>query len=968
MINSKEIFVECNLNSSHRIGDNSFTTTIGGGIILEAGDTVEIDNVAINDKGIGGNMIEIPKENIGSSIATNKVSLEVGKYITTGSRFCLPLPFTGYQIYGTIESPHYGYAAEMYEGTTAASFADFTAQGKLPFYNGDFVAGFKNFRGAHHYERNQYIYLGGNGTDAITKTNKILGIKLHSVVAPLDVKNSTSTIRQTLPPYEMKVNNLYDFEKALCNINVNKGYETAENIARHITDTFHEGFINDPYNDTEIKIVMPNAAGAGDFYTAGAVNTSITNAFVNIKVANGIDNRVNVGDGSSTNEIGFNNKNALYETVYHKDPYRYIYGERLNWLSERYEKIKPNGADPAANQKVVNLIRLKGNGLNDGDVIITNLYAQNLFYSKEYFEVGTAVNNMKVWIDFCRYNEKYMLKSPASNFQNDTKNWSIFLDLGRYNDEVSSQLNTCKSSDGAPAKALQPSFQKENGAGMTTDSQCCFCRLGHYSRFNAEIYDNKSLTASQVADGYTFIEHFSDGTGTWDTKGNIISVRQFCEDNNIMLCLLGNKNDGFIRENNGYNLLVGFFSNGYSDVEAAANNDSGYKNVPNKYITIQTFITTEAEMELYNGGYYGFDPFFTRNTCAIAINTQSSGATGANVIGLNKSQAYINFIQTGSPNANCVFDEDLQHFSLANLHFPYMNDTGLPMIKLGVQAKIIAASTAATVAASKDWITPFPTDISAVAEMTAPLFWGYSGSTILDVKGYDDNETGFENPIDIDETNYKYTLLYRLGFDYLDLFGLLGSPSALYNPSTKDFKLFPYKQPRPITTNPKIISTYQLALGLNYVSPLYSVAQSLIWAKSFDLNVSCNVATETNVESAEIIASRVPTRLNNPYWLVQSNIIPSSNYINNNGKLKNVLSIVNRAYTSNDFAYGMSVATRKVVENPQTLTEITTTIFNNDFSTPKLDENTIVVYKITKNYQMENRILKANIEQMEKKS
>ena len=95
MINSKEIFVECNLNSSHRIGDNSFTTTIGGGIILEAGDTVEIDNVAINDKGIGGNMIEIPKENIGSSIATNKVSLEVGKYITTGSRFCLPLPFTG---------------------------------------------------------------------------------------------------------------------------------------------------------------------------------------------------------------------------------------------------------------------------------------------------------------------------------------------------------------------------------------------------------------------------------------------------------------------------------------------------------------------------------------------------------------------------------------------------------------------------------------------------------------------------------------------------------------------------------------------------------------------------------------------------------------------------------------------------------------------------------------------------------
>ena len=973
MINSKEIFVECNLRNSQQTDSNSFTTAIGGGIVLEAGDTIEIDNVAINDKGIGGNMIEIPKENSGNNLATNKVSLVVGKYITTGSRFCMPMPFAGYKIINDNGSSKYGYAKEMVIGT-GTGYTDYRQQGELPFITADMVASFKTFKGSHHYQKDPYRFLKGLGQSEATP-NCELGVKLHSIVAPITAETKTGKIpnnRQTLLPYDMTngdgITYLYDFEKDLCNIEVNKGYETAENIARHITDQFHEGIVNSDSNTTEIKIVEGN-----NLYVDGRNNTSITNAFTKIKCANGIDNRVGTGvkllpdPTDNAFPIGYGNKNSIYETLYYKKPYRHIFGERLNWLSAdvskkegRYDKIKPEENEPIANKKVWALIRMLGNGNERGDVIITNLYSQNLFYDGTYAGTGTgAFCNLKLWIDFCRNTEEYMLnKNIGDEFQKDTENWAVWIDYGRYNDEESKSLiygtSTPSSSAGGSAdvRALNPSFQVNNDVGLGTVSAVSPYRAGYYSRFVADIYDNKVLTADMITQGYYFVETLYPNDG-----GLPINVREFCVENNICLCVLGNLTDAQLQT--GAKHLLGFFTNAYADAvydkEAIV-----LKNPDNPHIL---FKDVASDFAVYNGGYWGYDPSFCRNTTAMAINTSKSPAiVGGNTNGLNQPQQYINFIQTGSPNANCVFDEELQHFTLANLHFPYMDANGLAMIKLMMSADIIENVGSAELG---KWIIPFPDKISATTDITSAMWWGYGGSTLLDIKGYTNADLGFNEPIDIDENNYKYTFFHRIGFDYTDLFGGLGSPSALYNPATKDFQKFPYQQARPITTNAKIITTYSEALGLNYVSSV--VGNILNQKQHYDMNVSCNVPQETNCESAEIMATRVPTRLNNPYWLVQSNIIPSSNYINTDGKLKNVLSVVNRAYTSNDFAYGMSVATQKKIENPQTLTEITTSIFNNDFSVPKLDENTVVIYKITKNYQTENRILQMNIKKMEAK-
>ena len=49
MINTKEILIECNLKTSVKNNDNSFTTTIGGGIKLDEGDSISIIDVAVRE-------------------------------------------------------------------------------------------------------------------------------------------------------------------------------------------------------------------------------------------------------------------------------------------------------------------------------------------------------------------------------------------------------------------------------------------------------------------------------------------------------------------------------------------------------------------------------------------------------------------------------------------------------------------------------------------------------------------------------------------------------------------------------------------------------------------------------------------------------------------------------------------------------------------------------------------------------
>jgi len=925
MINSREILVECNLKSSVVNNDNSFTTTIGGGIQLEEGDSIEISDVAVNSKGIGNNLIQIPKSNKDSAIQTNKIIFKVGKYITTGNRFCCPLPFDTYSIITDKTDVGYGYASK----STNINTDTYTAQGGLPYMTPDFVETFKTFRGNHQYA--DYPYINNISND------KELCIKLHSVIAP----KTTPDYNSSVLPYDILVDNLYEMESDDCRVEIPQGYEQEQNIARLITDQFHSGQISAPNS------VIPRIMRSGGTNpTQTAINTSITNAFLKIKSANGIDSRVrHFTDADPPVEIIGQYENALYDNLYHRDPNRWIYGERLNHLTEIYNKQFPMEDEPSPPTKVNNIISYVG-GIQVGSITITNILSQNLIFNST---LRTEKNNIRLLVDFMTKNEKYVPNNAvynntvATDYEKDSLNWFIYMDIGRYNDATSldNTSNTSAITDPVVGGvALQPNWlvNRQNG-GDAELGKVLQSKIGYFSRYNENIYSTKKLNASDIRKGFFFVEEF-------EYNGETINVKQFLIKNNIMFCLLGNTLDSTLK---GGNCLIGLMTGGYTD-ERIYVDESEYSYKPISDIDDMDGDKIDT-LDHFSNQYFGFDPTFMGNTIAIAINTSKNNGDAKD---MNVVLNYCNFIQSGSPNSALLYDTDLNRFGFSNLHFPLfdvVDDNGTSVVALMREYNILTD----VIATKPDYpLLPYPKTATVDAVINTPIYWGHSGSTILGLEGNLDTEPSlFKNNVEITENTFQYTFLKRLGFSYNDLFGL-GDPSALYNSSTaNNFVKHPYQTPNPMTTNAKIITTYSYAMGVDYMV-LGGITPN---TDSYDLNINCNVNSNTNAESVSINASNLSQRLDNPYWLVQSNIIPSSNYISDNGRKQNILSVVNRAYTSNDYAYGMGSTTAYTVENPTVITEITTTLFNNDFTLPYLDDGCVVIYKITKNYQRENAMI-----------
>ena len=926
MINSKEIILECNLKSSSKNNDNSFTTTIGGGIQLEQGDTITITDVAVNSKGIGGDMIQIPKEQ-GSLIRTNKLTMKIGKYITSGSRFFLPLPHAAYTINTDITKVSYGFAADA---TNIDSASLYTAQGTLPYINAALETTFNEFKGGHQYDQTDYNFFNNN-------PNKSLGIKFHSVVAP---RKAQSIPKTSIRPYEITPTKVYSLESDDCNIEIPIGYESPEQIAELITNQFHSGRLEQAQSVIP-KILEDNGTNADQRLD----NPSITNAFCKIKNANGINTQVSNGKTAANRLIGMY-ENALYDNIYCRNPKRYINGLNLAMLGKFYTRQDPSKTDDI-NNPVLQMISYGGGyeptKTNTYPVLITNLLSQYLQLNTQLADSDEVNNNnMRLLLDFVRNTEVYRPTGlgecdakPVVDYEKDSKHWMNYMEYGRYNDQTS--VDNISN-----ANFLQPNWLKNRDDGSAEITGVgALGKYGFFTRYNEEIYRNKVLPAEKIAEGYYFVEDIIN------TKNELIVVEDFLIENNMMFCVVSNTKNVDLTDGN---YLIAFMPTGYMDLPS----DLGCPDGTNVYAGTDI---TDSTKDIFDFQYFGFDPTFMRNNCGIAINTMKNkgSATAASLKILN----YVNYIQTGSPNAQLAYDVNTSRFSFKYLHFPYHFAAAEAVELFRKCVKLVAPPASDT---GVHYI-PFPAQYTANATILTPFFWGYSGSTILGLEGCIDIDEGhFVNKIAIDTDNFKFTLLSRLGFKYEDLFSI-GAPDVLYNSATAgDFVNFPYETPNPITTNAKIITTYDYALGVEYTN-----LSAAITKPHYDLNVNVNSSTNVNSESCAISASNLPLKLENPYWLIQSNIIPSSNYINNNGKKKNILSVVNRAYTSNDYAYGMGATTSKIVENPIVITEITTNIFNNDFSQPLLDDGCVVVYKITKNYQIENREIKAAIQQEEQK-
>ena len=940
-MNSKSIYIECSLKDAEIKNQNTYTNVIRGGVVLEAGDTIQVDNVAVNSIGINQDSIEIPliNEDPNHHLQTNKIRFNVGKYITTGSRFCCPLPFLDYAINSGTNLINYGYAREPIRNDVAHfsvapsvipnNTYNYLAQGNLPtgiaLRTGssttinNFASSFNTYKDTKFSQHNYRGVLDHNLEGGY-------GVKLHLVGNDyFDNLPDKINVFKSKPPYLWTdKGDSWSVISYPHETEIDIGYDTADNIARKITNQFHYYKKNNGNEKNPVDIFESSNVGTNPPPPQTAIEQpAVKNAWTTTEVANGVYLGAFSDDGLTPNLNPTNATpearpfNPLYYRFYTQNPYRMIWGSILNApYIELYTKKDFANADNVIIQPVI---------YDNVGVIEKYFVTTTNFMASAYVDVGNFMRENQVYLDW---------KTKPELVDNSTE-YGISLDLGRYND-----TNLPDNSSANSLSWLDPSWLDVAGNGLHTS-------LYYYSKWDQEIYDQKQLTPTSKLQGYHFIEEYNG-----DKWADLMKA------SNLMIALVGNVKDSDFK-------CLAFIYTGL---------DETLKEVSYPDITA------------YGYGYIGFDFTWTRNQSAIAINLAPNTQTASTSVNttptstatpkaldpsstiFRKYRDYPSFIQLGSPNVALSYNRNNDRmFDFSYLHFPaFVINDNVSAEVVKILPKMSSANTGNATDDPQLFNIPMP--IGETTKITT-YFDKQGGSTILSLTAY---EEGSDNrPVEVNKDNFGATLLGRLGFVYADLFAEYGLAYNEYSSiAQKNFKEYPYQACKPITTN----ANYQSSMAYAFGTQIYSnsttnsvnntsvggtgiAPQPYQIGNSYDLNFNNNIATNINTTSVIIKATTLPKRLAYPYWIIQSNIIPSSNYVGRNGNKNNIVAVLNRAYLSGDYAYGMGGDMIFKVENPATITEITTGIFNNDFSSLLLGDGCCVIYKITKNFKKENEML-----------
>src|SRR5210317_2203452 len=191
-----------------------FVNAVDNGIEIEAGDTISIEGIAVESRGVGANIIEIPSRELDYPYLTNKMELNMWYYIHHTYEYSCILPSFVQQYSGATDptNPTYGYASG-FNYNVERCFPPSSALGmsSLNDYQNTYFSGMR-------------FYIGGWGQSKENITN------------PLSY-SSYGLADATINPSTM------DFHFIECNrqINCNLGYDSPANIASQLTANFHRG-------------------------------------------------------------------------------------------------------------------------------------------------------------------------------------------------------------------------------------------------------------------------------------------------------------------------------------------------------------------------------------------------------------------------------------------------------------------------------------------------------------------------------------------------------------------------------------------------------------------------------------------------------------------------------------------------------------------------------------------------------
>ena len=104
-----------------------------------------------------------------------------------------------------------------------------------------------------------------------------------------------------------------------------------------------------------------------------------------------------------------------------------------------------------------------------------------------------------------------------------------------------------------------------------------------------------------------------------------------------------------------------------------------------------------------------------------------------------------------------------------------------------------------------------------------------------------------------------------------------------------------------------------------------------------------------DVNSVKLTAINLPRKMARPYYLIRSNIIEQPKFIGHDKALMPVVGLCDKQYSGGDFYFGSDNAFVFRITKARTITSITTSIHDPDGTFSKCDNDSAVIYKITKN-------------------
>jgi hypothetical protein len=160
-------------------------------------------------------------------------------------------------------------------------------------------------------------------------------------------------------------------------------------------------------------------------------------------------------------------------------------------------------------------------------------------------------------------------------------------------------------------------------------------------------------------------------------------------------------------------------------------------------------------------------------------------------------------------------------------------------------------------------------------------------------------------------------------------------------------------RPQNVTENPLYNYTLTTAGGINPNTLLQDLRSGFPSRTMYGYNLTqrTNIPAIVveNAESIQIRASNLPKKTTRPYYLIRSNIIQQNNFMAGEGQILPVIGLVNKINGYADFFSTDGDGTEFTVTKSFVLTNITTSIHQPDGRLAQVDDNSAVIYKITKN-------------------